>query len=146
MNRRYCHLTILQLARQGLTDLQVAFIVGCSRTNVSRIRRNQRIRLNARNRHWFPEEVELLHRLLIDGDRRTDIALFLNRPLQSIKKKVIYEGWAGKYDYVHNRVRLYDLVWLMWERGYNRRSIARRLHLSYHNVCKIITRRPSVFR
>jgi len=139
---KYCRQTILQLASQGLSDLQVAILTGCSKTHARTTRVSANIRPNSRNQPWTKQEDADLTRFVIDGDRRRDMALFFNRTLSEVGTRIRRLVLTHKHNYYHARLRVYDLVWLMDERGYKTKSIAIRLHFHTASVRRIVKMRP----
>lgn len=134
--------TALQLAKQGLNDLQVAIVTGLSPHSVRTFRYRKKVPANSRYRLWTKQEEADLRRLVLDGDRRSDIGLYFNRDEKSVQAKIKQMGLANKYNYFHGKARLWSIVWLMEERGYPRRTIARRLSMTESNVSRICSEIP----
>lgn len=143
---KYCRQTILQLARQGLDDRQVAILVGCSPSLVSDYRNKYSIPSNGRNRKWTEEEDNKLRELYKQGKKRVDIAKELNRSLSEIMHRAERLGISYKYDNYHGRMRQRDIIWRMIERGYPTKTITRRMKITestYYRIKKVM---PSCFQ
>lgn len=136
---------ILDLCRAGKSDEEVRLMVGCSKSLVQQYRRSAEVRPASRNRPWTAREDRLLVRLMEEGDRRTDIAAWLGRSVQSVMNRVHRLGASGRYDYYRSRIRAHSLIWVMAERGYSTERIARRMRLSVSRVRAVIGFAPSCF-
>lgn len=142
---KYDRSKILSLIQEGKSDEEVRRIVGCSTSLVQQYRKRAQLPPNGRNRPWSKEEDDTLRRLYEAGDRREDIARFLNRTLSEVMHRSARIKLANVHDQYHDRTRVYDLVWLMLERGYSRESISRRMGLAPTTVNKIARLAPNCF-
>lgn len=142
---KYDRSLILSLIREGKTDEEVRRVVGCSTSLVQQYRKSAKLPPNGRNRPWSEGEDTTLRRLYEAGDRREDIARFLNRTLSEVMHRSARIGISHVFNKYHDRTRVYDLVWLMLERGYSRESISRRMKLATTTVNKIARLAPNCF-